>query len=611
MFFKTLKEAFKVKDVRARILFTIFILFVFRLGAHITVPGVNVQNLQQVADLPFLSMMNLVSGNAMQNYSLFAMGVSPYITASIIVQLLQMDILPKFVEWSKQGEIGRRKLNQATRYITLVLAMAQSIGITAGFQAMSSLNIVQNPNWQSYLMIGVLLTTGSMVVTWMGEQINEKGFGSGVSVIIFAGIVSGIPSAIKSVYDEKFLNVRSSEIPMSWIFVIGLILSAIVIIYVTTFVQQAERKVPIQYTKLTQGAPTSSYLPLRVNPAGVIPVIFAGSITTAPATILQFLQRSQGSNVGWLSTLQNALSYTTWTGMLFYALLIVLFTFFYSFVQVNPEKMAENLQKQGSYIPSVRPGKGTEKYVSRLLMRLATVGSLFLGLISIIPIAAQNVWGLPKMNLLIMGLPGAGKGTQAEFIVKNYGVNHISTGDMFRAAMKNETEMGKLAKSFIDKGELVPDEVTNGIVKERLAQDDIKASGFLLDGYPRTIDQAHALDTMLEELGIKLDAVVNIVVNPNILVDRLSGRYICRNCGATYHKIFNPTKVEGTCDVCGSHDLYQRADDVPETVKNRLDVNIKESAPIIEHYTELGLVKNIEGEQEISQVTDDIKKVLG
>lgn len=400
MFFKTLKEAFKVRDVRARILFTIFILFVFRLGAHITVPGVNVQNLTEISNLPFLNMMNLVSGNAMQNYSLFAMGVSPYITASIIVQLLQMDILPKFVEWSKQGEIGRRKLNQATRYITLVLAMAQSIGITAGFQAMSSLNIVQNPNWQSYLMIGAILTTGSMVVTWMGEQINEKGFGSGVSVIIFAGIVSGIPSAVQSVYTEKFQNVRPSELPMSWLFVIGLVLVATIIIYLTTFVQQAERKVPIQYTKLTQGAPTSSYLPLRVNPAGVIPVIFAGSITTAPATILQFLQRAQGSNVGWLSKLQEALSYTTWTGMLFYALLIILFTFFYSFVQVNPEKMAENLQKQGSYIPSVRPGKATEKYVSRLLMRLATVGSLFLGLISIIPIAAQNIWGLPKIVAL-------------------------------------------------------------------------------------------------------------------------------------------------------------------------------------------------------------------
>ncbi|CAM3199013.1 adenylate kinase [Lactococcus hircilactis] len=215
------------------------------------------------------------------------------------------------------------------------------------------------------------------------------------------------------------------------------------------------------------------------------------------------------------------------------------------------------------------------------------------------------------MNLLIMGLPGAGKGTQAEFIVKNYGVNHISTGDMFRAAIKNETEMGKLAKSFIDKGELVPDEVTNGIVKERLAQEDIKASGFLLDGYPRTFDQALALDAMLEELGITLDAVVNIEVDPSRLVERLSGRYICRNCGATYHKIFNPTKVEGICDVCGSHDLYQRADDVPETVKNRLDVNIKESAPILGHYEMLGLVKSIDGGQEIAKVTEDIKAVLG
>lgn len=400
MFFKTLKDAFKVKDVRARIIFTIFIVFIFRLGAHITVPGVNVNNLNQIGELPFLNMLNLVSGNAMQNYSLFAMGVSPYITASIIVQLLQMDILPKFVEWSKQGEIGRRKLNQATRYITLVLAMAQSIGITAGFQAMSSLNIVENPSLQSYLMIGVILTTGSMVVTWMGEQINERGFGSGVSVIIFSGIISGIPSAIESVYEEKFLNVRPSDIPMSWVFVVILAIVCIAIIYITTFVQQAERKVPIQYTKLTQGAPTSSYLPLRVNPAGVIPVIFAGSITTAPATILQFLQKANGTDIAWLTSLQQALSYTTWTGMLFYALLIVLFTFFYSFVQVNPEKMAENLQKQGSYIPSVRPGKSTEKYVSRLLMRLATVGAIFLGLVSIIPIAAQNVWGLPKIVAL-------------------------------------------------------------------------------------------------------------------------------------------------------------------------------------------------------------------
>ena len=215
------------------------------------------------------------------------------------------------------------------------------------------------------------------------------------------------------------------------------------------------------------------------------------------------------------------------------------------------------------------------------------------------------------MNLLIMGLPGAGKGTQAEMIVDTYGVQHISTGDMFRAAMKNETEIGKLAKSFIDKGELVPDEVTNGIVKERLGQDDIKQLGFLLDGFPRTIEQAVALDKMLVELGITLDAVINIEVNPDILVDRLSGRFICRTCGATYHKLFNPTTVEGTCDKCGGHDFYQREDDKPETVKNRLDINIKQGVPILEHYAQKGLVKEVDGQQDIDVVSKAIKEILG
>ncbi|WEV45322.1 adenylate kinase [Streptococcaceae bacterium ESL0687] len=214
------------------------------------------------------------------------------------------------------------------------------------------------------------------------------------------------------------------------------------------------------------------------------------------------------------------------------------------------------------------------------------------------------------MNLLIMGLPGAGKGTQAETIIEAKGVKHISTGDMFREAMKNETPMGTLAKSYIDKGELVPDDVTNGIVKERLAQDDIKETGFLLDGYPRTIEQAYALDTMLEELGLKLDGVINIDVNPEILVDRLSGRFICRTCGATYHKIFNPTKVEGTCDKCGGHDFYQREDDKPETVKNRLDINIEQGQPILEHYGKLGLVKDVNGEQDIEKVSEEIIEIL-
>ena len=214
------------------------------------------------------------------------------------------------------------------------------------------------------------------------------------------------------------------------------------------------------------------------------------------------------------------------------------------------------------------------------------------------------------MKIVFMGPPGAGKGTQAEKIIENYQIPHISTGDMFRKAIKDQTELGMEAKRYMDQGALVPDHVTIGIVKDRLSESDCK-SGFLLDGFPRTVDQAKALDEILTSLDSKIDYVINIDVDLNILKERLTGRRICRSCGATYHKIFNPTKVEGVCDVCGSHDLYQRADDVPETVKNRLDVNIKESAPIIEHYTELGLVKNIEGEQEISQVTEDIKKVLG
>lgn len=208
------------------------------------------------------------------------------------------------------------------------------------------------------------------------------------------------------------------------------------------------------------------------------------------------------------------------------------------------------------------------------------------------------------MNLLIMGLPGAGKGTQAAKIVEEFGVAHISTGDMFRAAMANQTEMGTLAKSFIDKGELVPDEVTNGIVKERLAESDIAEKGFLLDGYPRTIEQAHALDQILVDLGLELDGVINIEVDPSCLLERLSGRIIHRETGETYHKVFNPPADYK------EEDYYQREDDKPETVKRRLDVNIAQGEPIIAHYRELGLVSDIQGNQDIDEVFADVKKAI-
>ena len=213
------------------------------------------------------------------------------------------------------------------------------------------------------------------------------------------------------------------------------------------------------------------------------------------------------------------------------------------------------------------------------------------------------------LNLMLMGLPGAGKGTQAEKIVDEYKIPHISTGDIFRAAMKNGTPMGLEAKKFIDKGELVPDEVTNGIVKERLAKDDVN-DGYMLDGFPRNMAQAEALDEFGKELGKSLNCVINIHVDPESLMERLTGRYICRDCGATYHKVFNPTKVEGTCDRCGGREFFQREDDKPETVKNRLDVNIKMNTPLLDFYKKQGLLHEVNGNQDIDKVFADINEIL-
>ena len=212
------------------------------------------------------------------------------------------------------------------------------------------------------------------------------------------------------------------------------------------------------------------------------------------------------------------------------------------------------------------------------------------------------------MNIILMGLPGAGKGTQASEIVKKFPIQHISTGDMFRKAIKDETDLGKEAKSYMDRGELVPDEVTVGIVKERISEDDAK-KGFLLDGFPRTIDQAESLSQIMSELDREIDAVINIEVPEEELMNRLTGRRICEKCGTTYHLVFNPPKVDGICDIDGGK-LYQREDDNPETVSNRLSVNVKQSKPILEYYNNKGVLKNIDGSKDIDEVTNDVIDIL-
>ena len=212
------------------------------------------------------------------------------------------------------------------------------------------------------------------------------------------------------------------------------------------------------------------------------------------------------------------------------------------------------------------------------------------------------------MNIILMGLPGAGKGTQASEIVKKFPIPHISTGDMFRKAIKDETDLGKEAKSYMDRGELVPDEVTVGIVKERISEDDAK-KGFLLDGFPRTIDQAESLNQIMSELDREIDAVINIEVPEEELMNRLTGRRICEKCGTTYHLVFNPPKVDGICDIDGGK-LYQREDDNPETVSNRLSVNVKQSKPILEYYNNKGVLKSIDGSKDIDEVTNDVIDIL-
>ncbi|HIY93393.1 preprotein translocase subunit SecY [Companilactobacillus sp. HBUAS56275] len=390
----TIRDALKVKEIRKKILFTLMLLVIYRLGSQITVPGVNAAAMDKVGSTGLVPLLDTVTGGGLSNYSIFSMGVSPFITAQIVVQLLQMDIVPKFVEWSKQGEVGRRKLNQVTRYLTIVLGFVQSIGITAGFNTLSGLGLVKSPNIRAFVTIGIILTGGTMLLTWIGEQITDKGLGNGVSVIIFAGIIARFPSGMKEIYRDYITNSSSADLAKNIAFLVGLVIIILIVVQFVTYVQQANRRIPIQYTRRAAGSGSESFLPLKVNVAGVIPVIFASSFIVTPQTILMAFQSHSGDQ--WYQVLTEIFSMQTTTGSLLYTLLIVLFTFFYAFVQVNPEKLAENLQKQGAYIPGIWPGNETIKFMSGVLMKLSTVGSVFLGLVSLLPLLAANLFNLPQ-----------------------------------------------------------------------------------------------------------------------------------------------------------------------------------------------------------------------
>lgn len=388
-----IKGAVKEKDVRTRVLFTLGILIVFRLGTHITVPGVNAGALNDLSSTGLFNLLDTFGGGGLEGFSVFALGVSPYITASIVVQLLQMDVLPKFKEWAEQGEVGRKKLNQVTRYLTIVLAFFQAIGISYGFNALAETGLVRNPGPTTYVMIAVMLTAGTMLVMWLGEMITVHGFGNGTSLIIFSGIIARLPEDMLEFYNVQIRN-AGDEIVSSVLFTIGIVLALIILVLFVTYMENAKRNIPVRYSKRASASKDGAFLPLKVNSAGVIPVIFASSFLMTPQIILgYFAQNNQ--DAGWYQVLNSIFNLQEPTGAVFYVLLIVVFTYFYAFIQVNPEKAAENLQKQNGYIPSIRPGKATEEYLGYMLIRLSTVGALYLGIISILPIIASALWDLP------------------------------------------------------------------------------------------------------------------------------------------------------------------------------------------------------------------------
>lgn len=393
--FQTISNFMRVGDIRRKIIFTLLMLVVFRIGTFIPVPGVNAEILKAQDEFNVFGLLNTFGGGALSNFSILAMGIMPYITASIIIQLLQMDVVPKFTEWSKQGEVGRRKLAQFTRYFTVVLGFIQAFGMSYGFNNLANGQLIENPGVGTYIVIAIVLTAGTAFLMWLGEQITEKGVGNGISIIIFAGIVAGIPSTVNQIYAQQFEN-PGEQLFLRIVTVVLIILAIIAIVVGTIFIQQALRKIPIQYAKRMVAGKNpvggqSTHLPLKVNAAGVIPVIFAVSFIVTPRTIASFFE--QNDVTLWII---KVFDYSHPIGMIVYSALIIAFTYFYAFIQVNPEQVSDNLKKQGGYIPGIRPGKSTQEYLTRVLYRLTFVGSLFLTAIAILPVFFINIAGLPQ-----------------------------------------------------------------------------------------------------------------------------------------------------------------------------------------------------------------------
>lgn len=367
--FATMKQIFnpKNRDIQKKILFTFAALFVFKFGTTITVPGVTLDT----EGLGFLEIVNAMSGGAFESASIFALGVMPYISASIIIQLLSMDIVPYLSELSKQGGVGRNKLNQITRVVGIILAFVQGY--------MYSFSYIKNGSAMDYMVYSLVLTAGTALVLWIGDQITQKGIGNGVSMIIMAGIIATLPSMFSSLWAELIMGGKGFIGILTFIIFVLVFLAIIIGVI---FEENAERRIPIQYAnKSTSTLGRQNYIPFKLNSAGVMPVIFASAVISIPQIIATFIQ-----NADFALFVTKYLSYSSITGFALYVLLIIGFAYLYTFMQLKPGELAEKLNKNGGYIPGVRPGNETEEYISKVLKRITIVGACFLALLAALPI---------------------------------------------------------------------------------------------------------------------------------------------------------------------------------------------------------------------------------
>ncbi|MCH3909704.1 MAG: preprotein translocase subunit SecY [Bacilli bacterium] len=405
---KKFVSIFKNKELVNRIFFTIMVLFVIRIGAVITVPGVKVDSTKMselTSSGSSLAIMDLLGGGALSSFSIFALGVSPYITAQIIIQLLSKDVLPALSDLSKQGEYGRKKIEMATRYLTLLLGAVQAYGVIRTMQNSNYISLTLEENFWTYAYIVTILLAGAMLTMWLGDQITEKGLGNGISVIIFAGCVRSLPTQITNAWGKWITSnvTRSSSEMIKGSFQFALYILAMVFITgFVVFTELSKRKIPVQHAgKGGQSASMAraSFLPIKINSAGVIPVIFAASIMSAPSIIASFIS-SDAANAEWLKIFNYNDTFsmpwfdgTHWNmnwGLFIYLGLIIAFTFFYAEMEIDPETLADNFQKNGSYIPGIRPGRETEKYVGKVLNRVTFIGAMALGFIAGLPVVL--VW---------------------------------------------------------------------------------------------------------------------------------------------------------------------------------------------------------------------------